>query len=136
LVAYAAVLWSVWYLAALGYAFRYLQNAQHRIEDDLGWQIYRNRTTGIPPSDDGFIAQTFWLLPGIYHAHAAGLTILLCLVVAAFGWRWFWLQNWCVAILFSISGGVASVAIVFVINRRYFLRFRDKRLPTWWETHA
>src|SRR3989304_4467276 len=30
IVAYTAVLWSLWYLAALGYAFRYLQNTQHR----------------------------------------------------------------------------------------------------------
>lgn len=132
-VAYASVIWSVWYLAALGYAFRYLQNSQHRIEDDLGWSLYRNRTTGIPQDDDGFVAQTFWLLPGIYHAHAAGLTILLCTITGAFAWRWFWSNNPCGAILTAVLGAGLSVMVVFAINRFYFFRFKAKRLRTRWE---
>ena len=40
LLSYVAVLWASWYLAALGYAFRYLQYGQHCIEQALGWDAY------------------------------------------------------------------------------------------------
>ena len=40
LLSYVAVLWASWYLAALGYAFRYLQSGQHCIEHALGWDAY------------------------------------------------------------------------------------------------
>jgi|SRR5713101_6692878 len=36
ILAYLATLWASWYLAALGYAFRFLQNTQHCIEHALG----------------------------------------------------------------------------------------------------
>lgn len=40
ILAYLATLWASWYLAALGYAFRFLQNTQHCIERALGWDHY------------------------------------------------------------------------------------------------
>lgn len=135
-VAYAAVFWSIWYLAALGYAFRYLQNAQHRIEDDLNWHVYRNKTTGIPQDDDSFVARAFWLLPGIYHAHAAGLTVLLCVIVSAFAWRWIWPNSLCGAVAVSVAGSCFSIAMVFLTNRHYAQRFERKRLRTRWEVET
>src|SRR5713101_2090467 len=67
-LSYISVLWASWYLAALGYAFRFLQNGQHCIERALRWNPYVP-APGEPP--DGW-CDAFWLLPGIYHAHAAG----------------------------------------------------------------
>src|SRR5712691_9575156 len=40
IVVHLAILWASWYLAALGYAFRFLQNTQHCIEHALGWDHY------------------------------------------------------------------------------------------------
>jgi hypothetical protein len=89
LLSYAAVLWASWYLAALGYAFRFLQNSQHRIENALGWNpkyvpgSEEDRMTGQPPQWPPRTFRrsidAFWLLPGIYHAHAASLAVFLIL---------------------------------------------------------
>ena len=71
LISFAAALWAVWYLAALGYAFRFLQNSQHCIEHALGWAPgyiplpEQGRLTGQPPSSSKGLAGQFWLLPGI-----------------------------------------------------------------------
>src|SRR5208337_3078307 len=80
-LSYAAVLWASWYLAALGYAFRFLQNSQHCIEHALRWRpncvpVGDNvgEGAGAPPQANGPQPRViFWLLPGIYHAHAGGL---------------------------------------------------------------
>jgi hypothetical protein len=77
-LSYAAVLWASWYLSALGYAFRFLQNIQHCIENKIEWEKYTplpidGRRTGEPPRPPKTFGDTYWLLPGIYHAHAAGL---------------------------------------------------------------
>jgi len=87
LLALAATLWASWYLAALGYAFRFLQSGQHRIEQELNWSKYV-RASG-NPSESRW--NPFWLLPGIYHAHAAGLSfffVLLCFIGLHDHWRW------------------------------------------------
>jgi hypothetical protein len=83
-LAYIAILWASWYLAALGYAFRFLQNAQHCIERALKWNHYAP-TPGEPP--DG-LCHTLWLLPSIYHAHAGGLIAFLVAVSVAFCAHW------------------------------------------------
>jgi hypothetical protein len=44
LLSLAAILWAAWYLAALGYAFRFLQSTQHRIEHALDWNC-NNRSS-------------------------------------------------------------------------------------------
>lgn len=81
-LAYGTVLWLTWYLAALGYAFRFLQNSQHLIEHALGWSPayvpgpQNGRVVGEPP-ESLKLKDSFWLLPGIYHAHAAGLSAFL-----------------------------------------------------------
>jgi hypothetical protein len=53
-LAYFAVLWASWYLAALGYAFRFLQNSQHCMEHALQWDNLGPRPIprqpGEPPS--------------------------------------------------------------------------------------
>ena len=88
LLSYVAVLWASSYLAALGYAFRYLQNIQHCIEHALEWDIYgprRNpRKPGEPPARYWWCLDIFWLLPGIYHAHVGGLVAFLAIIILAF----------------------------------------------------
>jgi hypothetical protein len=126
-VAYMAVFWSLWYLAALGYAFRYLQNSQHRIEDDLGWDSYRNETTGIPPKPSCRLSYVFWLLPGIYHAHAFGLAILLLIVTAGFFAHW--PGNRCVAAVLGLVTGLATIGLVLGVNTHYVRKFSRNRIP-------
>jgi hypothetical protein len=75
----AATLWAGWYLAALGYAFRFLQTSQHRIERELGWAPYAFSPSK-PPASHNNPLNWFWLLPGIYHAHALGLMVLIVLI--------------------------------------------------------
>jgi hypothetical protein len=139
LVSYLAVLWASCYLAALGYAFRFLQNTQHCIEFKLGWQPYTpgledGRRTGQPPQPwpgEGQFWDNFWLLPGTYHAHAFGLAIFLAIIVVAYGWH---------ALQFGQSYGPQRVTLTICvaaiglgwcwicwINRHYLLRFRTKR---------
>lgn len=131
-VAYASVLWATWYLAALGYAFRFLQNIQHCVERAIGWDSYtplseNGRRTGQPPKRVRIVSSDpFWLLPGIYHAHAAGLGTFLTIICVAFGsyGRRFW-HLWLVLT-------IASVAILFGIawiygwNLHYVKRYRSK----------
>jgi hypothetical protein len=44
----ACTLWAAWYLAALGYGFRYLQTTQHRIEHELKWTPYTFEKRPLP----------------------------------------------------------------------------------------
>ena len=126
LIAYLSILWAIWYLAALGYAFRYLQNAQHRIEDELGWKKYRSKTTGIPPKSIETLGQLFWLFPGIYHAHLAGLVGLSFILYAVF--------------ILRASGNIVSVVAISVLlafqvvwvlgwNYHYVAKFRWNHVP-------
>lgn len=121
-LSYISVLWAAWYLAALGYAFRFLQNGQHCIERALRWNTYVP-VPGEPP--DG-VCNSFWLLPGIYHAHAAGLIAFLVTAAAAFCVHW--RQNgWAIttgSILFLVG-----LAFIVGINRHYLRRFKERRLP-------
>ena len=126
-LAYVAIFWSLWYLAALGYAFRYLQNSQHRIEDEIGWGAYRNKTTGIPPNPCWRLSYAFWLLPGIYHAHAFGLTALLVIVTGGFFYHWPGARN--VAIGSGILTALASIGLVLALNIHYVRKFSVNRLP-------
>lgn len=131
LLAYGAALWASWYLAALGYAFRFLQNSQHLIERALGWSPHYvpgaedGRMTGQPPPRRKHPGSWFWLLPSIYHPHAAGLATFVILICVAFCWRrWTrWPHVWVTGIV------AASVGITFIglINRYYLERFRSKR---------
>jgi hypothetical protein len=109
LLALAATFWATWYLAALGYAFRFLQSGQHRIEQELGWTQY-TRVSGKPP--EGYW-NPFWLLPGIYHAHAAGLSAfftLICFIGLHGQWRWI--------------GSMAGVFSVVLTNLCYLIKFK------------
>lgn len=90
LLSLAATLWASWYLAALGYAFRFLQHSQHRIESKLQWDKCAP-TPGTPPENYRNPLDWFWLLPGIYHAHAAGLSVFyafICCVGLHGCWRY------------------------------------------------
>jgi len=69
----AVIAWASWYLAALGYAFRFLQSIQQRIERALDWSRYAPES-GKPPDHPWRKPwEWLWLLPGIYHPHAIGL---------------------------------------------------------------
>jgi hypothetical protein len=87
-VFYITLLWAIWYLLALGYAFRYLQFSQHRIEDALGWDKYRSKDTGKPPKKIKSLKDLFWMLPGIYHAHLGGLIAIAVVLCGVFWNQW------------------------------------------------
>lgn len=139
-LSYVAVLWASYYLAALGYAFRFLQNCQHCIERALGWDESvltgkRNvekgrRRPGKPPANERGL-NAFWLLPGIYHAHIAGLSVFLTVVVAAFCWHLFVTQpHWpklCVILACSLFW-MAGLWFMYGINQHYLRKFNAKRL--------
>ena len=114
-VSLAATIWAAWYLAALGYAFRFLQNIQHSIEHAVGWSRY-SPGSGNPPGYANPL-NWYWLLPGIYHAHAAGLSVLFTLV--------------CVTGMegskrYTISA--AGIVAIALLNLWYFYKFKKKRL--------
>ena len=71
ILAYVVVLWAVYYLAALSYAFRFLQYSMHKAEDELGWKGFR--LSDAERMHYCSVADSFKLLPGIYHAHLLGL---------------------------------------------------------------
>lgn len=126
-----SILWAIWYLAALGYAFRFLQNIQHNIEHQLGWnpkyvpKPEDGRQTGTPPWPTKKWADSYWLLPGIYHAHAGGLAAFLFALCVTFWGHAFKWYPWRVSI-------VSGVALIFGlawlrgIHRHYLERFADK----------
>ncbi len=129
-LAYFAVLWASWYLAALGYAFRFLQNAQHCMEHALGWEGYGPRgipkPSGEPPAVISRCSDLFSLLPGIYHAHVFGLTGLLVIISSAICWR---CQEWfgsCWAILVGLLLLGLGLGFIICVNVHYVRRFRGK----------
>ncbi len=123
LLAYGTGLWSHWYLAALGYAFRFLQNSQHRIEEKLQWDRYRPEETGDPPDRITSVSSLFWLLPGIYHAHLFGLCAYLIIVIAAF---WAYYPDRWVANLIAILAATVGFLSVWWIHYHYMTKFRRK----------
>jgi hypothetical protein len=134
-LSYAAVLWAIWYLAALGYAFRFLQNIQHCIEHKLGWHNYtpgpeNKRRTGQPPKPRETFMDRFWLLPGIYHAHAAGLAVFLLIICCVFPFRaWaIWTPSWERSIVVVISGlaFIAGLALTCSANAHYVDKYAAK----------
>lgn len=131
-VAYLSILWVTTYLAALGYAFRYLQNSQHRIEDVLGWEIYRPEMTGIPPEKIQSIEDLFWLLPGIYHAHLYGLLFLSVILHVVFIAL---LPDRYGALLVAAATFTLEVAWVFSWNNHYLKQFRERRVRPWVVRH-
>jgi len=112
----ATAVWASWYLAALGYAFRWLQNVQHRIEAELGWNRYPPKA-GKPPKSLINPLKWYWLLPGIYEAHAAGLSALFVLIC-------FTGMTGCKRFALSIVG----VFVIALLNLGYLWKFKNKRL--------
>lgn len=138
LISYLAVLWASWYLAALGYAFRFLQNIQHGIEHELDWEKYapmpeNTRKTGKPPWPPDKLFDEFWLLPGIYHAHAAGLGVFLTVICVAFGcygWNiWQSCGLHCFVVGISVAATILGLFFICRMNRHYLRRFQAKRNP-------
>jgi len=138
LLTIAATLWASWYLAALGYAFRFLQNCQHCIEHELDWAKYtpggqdktRGKRTGVPPERIKTLGDIFWLLPGIYHAHAAGLGVfaaVICVASCRVSWCW-WPQYRCYTIICGLIVFLASTLLMFLFNIHYVRKYRDE---TW-----
>jgi hypothetical protein len=122
ILAYLATLWASWYLAALGYAFRFLQNTQHCIECALGWDQYAPQNA--PPPKPARLVDSFWLLPGIYHPHALGLCVFLTLVTFTSMWKWH--SDTCVISTHIVLwlGGLLSIVS---IHRYYLKKFTKKR---------
>ena len=130
LLAYFAVLWASWYLAALGYAFRFLQNGQHCMEHALGWDNHGPkgipRQSGEPPAAIKRCGDLFWLLPSIYHAHAFGLTGFLGVIVLAFCWGFGHCYGTCWALLVGLILLGFGLGFITCINVHYVRRFREK----------
>jgi hypothetical protein len=132
LLSYAAVFWSAWYLAALGYAFRFLQNSQHCIEHALGWNPdyvplpENGRMTGQPPWPPVGLSERFWLLPGIYVAHAAGLSVLLVLICGAFCWQAVGWLPYCLVPIVGLTAVAFGLAFIIGIHRSYLNKFRKR----------
>jgi hypothetical protein len=122
LLSYATVLWAGWYLAALGYAFRFLQNCQHCMGHALKWDTFGPRA-----DENGSTTGAFWLLPSIYHPHACGLFVFLAAICGVFCfhvryyWGWSWMYVFLGVIFLLIGAGV-----MYQTNRRYKIKF-DKR---------
>ncbi|MGB8477741.1 MAG: hypothetical protein WCE63_02735 [Acidobacteriaceae bacterium] len=135
LLALSATLWASGYLAALGYAFRFLQNTQHCIEHAFRWNIYtprpaKDNPTGKPPWPTEKFSDSYWLLPGIYHAHAFGFAVFLGIIGVAFGfYAWFFwqscLQRCLVIVIGSLTMGLGLVWIR-AWNRHYLKKYNDK----------
>lgn len=131
-ISYAAVLWAAWHLAALGYAFRFLQNSQHCIEHALGWnpdfvpRPENGRMTGEPPRPPVGLFGQFWLLPGIYHAHAAGLSILLLVICAAFCFQSVRCCPHFIAPTLAAVAAVAGLSFMVWIHSHYLRKFRKR----------
>lgn len=134
-LAYSAVLWASWYLAALGYSFRFLQYSQHAIEHDLDWnpryvpgpaEGEDGRPTGMPPPRSWKPWTWFWTLPSIYHPHAVGLGVFLLVVCSAFSRH----SSKCCAHASLMIAGWIGIALGFIfmlgINRYYVEKFRLK----------
>lgn len=119
ILAFVTILWASWYLAALGYAFRFLQNSQHCIEHALGWSKYVPEY-GVPPTNLTRYSDAFWLLPGIYHAHVFGLCIFLSIVVGTSAWQW-WPS--CIAMLVHLFVLAIGLVFIFHINIHYLRKF-------------
>ena len=131
LLSYVAVLWASWYLAALGYAFRYLQNVQHCIGHALGWNIYEPkgdpRESGEPPQKIRRCSDIFWLLPSIYHAHVFGFVAFLAIIVFAFfyyGGRQWWGSSsaLCIGLILFLIG----VVFIICVNLHYVWKYEKK----------
>lgn len=142
LLSYMAILWASAYLAALGYAFRFLQNCQHCIEHVLAWDDVvltgklgvengRERPGRPPKRDEETLWNAFWLLPGIYHAHAAGMGFFLAIVVGAFCWHA--AKNyprWPVACVIA-TGAIflfGGLRFIWWVNRYHLRRYTKRRL--------
>jgi len=79
-----------------------------------------------PPAIIRGCGDLFWLLPGIYHAHAFGLTVLLAFITGGMCWRFVGWYGYCRAIwagLFLAQGGIV---FIISINVHYLRRFRAK----------
>lgn len=131
-LAYASVLWATWYLAALGYAFRFLQNVQHCVEQKIGWADYtplpeNGRRTGEPPRPPKkFSTDPFWLLPSIYHAHVAGLAAFLLVICAAFGWNAREFSSHRFVFAATSAAVLFGLAWIYGWNYHYVKRFAGK----------
>jgi uncharacterized membrane protein YidH (DUF202 family) len=83
--------------------------------------------TGEPPKHIRTLGDVFWLLPGIYHAHAAGLCAFLAIICVAFcRASWNCWPHCCITLCGSFIFLIGVVLIIWA-NVHYVLKFREKR---------
>ena len=148
ILAYLVVLWAVSYLAALSYAFRFLQYSMHKAEDELGWKGFR--LSDAERMNYGCVTDSFKLSPGIYHAHLAGLFFIMILLCFVFWHKWAYYcrtvgeKIWCLGESRDwVYPGVFLLFGVFwfvFVNRHYLLKYvmkiEEKKAPPAKETQA
>jgi hypothetical protein len=127
LLSYATVLWAGWYLAALGYSFRFLQNCQHCMGHALKWRTFGPRTDEKERTKFPFAA--FWLLPSIYHPHACGLFVFLAAICGVFYFhvRRYWGWSWGYALLVGMIFFLIGAGLMYQANRVYKIKYYKRR---------
>src|SRR5271166_2945791 len=90
------------------------------------------RVTGEPPQCTETLVDKFWLLPGIYHAHAAGLAVFLVLICAAFCSRsWsYWPSDGMRCLTIAVSFTMAWLGLYSISQMNlYYLIYRKNKNP-------
>ncbi|MGI0014180.1 MAG: hypothetical protein ACREBU_12175 [Nitrososphaera sp.] len=126
-ISYLVVVWALWYLAALGYAFRFLQFSMHQTETALGWRDYGLESGQVTKG----LFRWCWLYPGIYHAHLFGLLVVMVIVCSVFGFKWWhtlgaFERPYFEAIASSIIGVVVGGVWAVLINLHYVNKYEAK----------
>lgn len=115
-LAFGVALLAEWYLAALGYGFRFLQATQVRVEKVLEWHRFGLARAESPGSEWKY---PFWLLPSIYLPHAIAFGALMVLVALGSGIALRWASlNW--------AGVAVGVVAPYFLNAHYHRKFRQK----------
>ncbi len=95
-------------------SFRFLQNGQHRIDKELNWSPHAF-APGKPPEHYWNPLKWFWLLPGIYHSHVAGLSVFIIFIC------WKGLPG-----RLQWTGPAMGIAFIAAINLYYLIKFKKK----------
>lgn len=130
-ISYLVTIWAIWYLAALGYAFRFLQYSMHQAEKTLGWE-----KLGLPSGTVGQgLPRVIWLHPGIYQAHLFGVVSLMLLVCVTLAFKWWHIPEFVPdvllnkhteSIILGVVGLVGGLSFTVGINLFYVSKYEKK----------